>query len=81
MGEMDESEDLREELKELRDVAQNLVARIGKLESYAAGYEEARKKLLESEKSLEESRVTLLKTAEDQLERLRALRISKERER
>lgn len=77
---MEERADLREKLRDLRQTAQKLVKTIEELESLEVGYEEATKELVATEKRLEESRVTLLRTAEDQLESLRALRISKRKE-
>ena len=77
---MEKRADLREKLSDLRETAQKLVKAIEELESLAVGYQEATKELVATEKRLEESRVTLLRTAEDQLESLRALRISKRKE-
>ena len=78
---MEKRADLREKLRDLRETAHKLVKAIEELESLAVGYEEATKELVATEKRLEQSRVTLLRTAEDQLESLRALRISKRKER
>jgi len=78
---MEKGADLREKLRDLRETAQKLVKAIEELESLAVGYEEATKELVASRERLEESRVTLLRTAEEQLESLRALRISKGKER
>ena len=81
LKEMEKRADLREKLRDLRETAHKLVKAIEELESLAVGYEEATKELVATEKRLEQSRVTLLRTAEDQLESLRALRISKRKER